>query len=83
MIGDCFVCRKFDDQLAVTVPPVMLAPERSWDMYKSGVRLEIFHNNLIDGKRGKKAGGFAAYWSDNAESRFPDAWNTCEITESS
>jgi hypothetical protein len=83
MIGDCFVCRKFDDQLAVTVPAVLLAPERSWDMYKSGVQLEIFHNNLIDGKRGKKAGGFATYWSDNAESQFPEAWNTCEISESS
>ena len=83
MIGDCFLCRKFDDQLAVTVPAVMLAPERSWDMYKSGVQLKIIHNNLIDGKRKKKAGGFHNYWNKNAESQFPEAWNKCKITEGS
>mmetsp|Transcript_7071 Transcript_7071/g.17767 ORF Transcript_7071/g.17767 Transcript_7071/m.17767 type:complete len:479 (-) Transcript_7071:197-1633(-) len=81
MIGDCFLCRKFDDQLAVTVPAVIMAPERSWDMYKSGVELSIFHNHLIDGKRKKKAGGFHSYWKQNAESQFPDAWNKCQITE--
>ena len=83
MIGDCFLCRQFDDQLAVTVPTFVLAPERSWDMYKSGVELKIFHNNKIDGKRNKKAGGFLNYWNDNAERQFPEAWNKCEITEGS
>mmetsp|Transcript_26005 Transcript_26005/g.56996 ORF Transcript_26005/g.56996 Transcript_26005/m.56996 type:complete len:503 (-) Transcript_26005:1084-2592(-) len=81
MIGNCFLCRKFDDQLAVTVPPMMLAPERSWDMYRSGVKLQIFHNGLIDGKKNRRAGGFISYWKQNAESQFPDAWNKCEITE--
>ena len=83
MIGDCFLCRTFDDQLAVTVPPVMLAPERAWDMYKSGHQPRIYHNNLIDGKKNKRAGGFNAYWKSNAESEFPEAWNKCEITEGS
>eukprot|EP00536_Pseudo-nitzschia_multiseries_P002615 jgi/Psemu1/301469/fgenesh1_kg.35_\ len=81
MIGDCFLCRQFDDQLAVTVPPFMMAPERSWDMYKSGVQSKIFHNHKIDGKRMKKAGSFHRYWKENAESQFPDAWKNCEITE--
>lgn len=83
MIGDCFLCRQFDDQLAVTVPSFVLAPERSWDMYKSGVKLKIFHNNKIDGKRNQKAGGFLNHWNKNAESKFPEAWNKCEITEGS
>jgi hypothetical protein len=83
MIGDGFLCRTFDDQLAVTVPSVILAPERSWDMYKSGVQLKLYHNNLIDGKRKRKAGGFHTYWKKNAESQFPEALNTCEITEGS
>jgi len=83
MIGDCFLCRKFDDQLAVTVPSVMLAPEKSWDMYKSGVRPNIFHNHKIDGKRNRKAGGFLTYWKDHAEKEFPEAWNTCEIVAGS
>lgn len=81
MIGDCYLCRKFDDQLAVTVPSFVLAPERSWDLYKSGVRLNIFHNHNIDGKRNKKAGGFHQYWKKNAEVHFPEAWNKCIITE--
>lgn len=83
MIGDGFLCRTFDDQLAVTVPSVILAPERSWDMYKSGVQLKLYHNNLIDGKRKRKAGGFHTYWKKNAESQFPEALTTCEITEGS
>lgn len=83
MIENCFLCRKFDDQLAVTVPSVVLAPEKSWDMYKSGIELKIFHNNKIDGKRNKKAGGFFTYWDKNAESQFPEAWKKCVITEGS
>jgi len=81
MIGNCFLCRKFDDQLAVTVPSVILAPDHSWDMYKSGMKLKIFHNNRIDGKRNQKAGGFLDYWEKNAQSRFPEAYTKCEITE--
>mmetsp|Transcript_45601 Transcript_45601/g.46181 ORF Transcript_45601/g.46181 Transcript_45601/m.46181 type:complete len:440 (-) Transcript_45601:191-1510(-) len=83
MIGNCFLCRKFDDQLAVTVPSVILAPEHSWDMYKSGMELKIFHNNRIDGKRNRKVGGFLNYWRKTAQSRFPEAVNKCEITEGS
>jgi len=83
MIGNCFLCRKFDDQLAVTVPSVILAPEHSWDMYKSGMELKIFHNNRIDGKRNRKVGGFLNYWRKTAQSRFPEAGNKCEITEGS
>lgn len=79
MIGDCFLCRKYDDQLAVTVPTFMLAPEKSWDMYKTGHMPYIFHNNKFDGKRNKKAGGFRTLWKKNAESKFPDAWNQCKI----
>ena len=81
MIGDGFLCRTFDDQLAVTVPPVILAPERAWDMYKSGVQLNIFHNHMIDGKRKRKAGGFHTYWKKYSESQFPEALSKCEITE--
>ena len=47
------------------------------------VKLKVFHNNLIDGKRGKKAGGFINYWNEKAKSQFPEAWNKCDITEGS
>lgn len=83
MIGDCFLCRKFDDQLAVTVPSMMLVPERSWDMYRSGHKPNIFHNHKIDGKRNRKAGGFLTYWKDHAETEFPEAFDKCQIVAGS
>eukprot|EP00569_Conticribra_weissflogii_P012732 CAMPEP_0171384788 /NCGR_PEP_ID=MMETSP0879-20121228/38651_1 /TAXON_ID=67004 /ORGANISM="Thalassiosira weissflogii, Strain CCMP1336" /LENGTH=496 /DNA_ID=CAMNT_0011897071 /DNA_START=40 /DNA_END=1528 /DNA_ORIENTATION=+ len=29
-IGDCYLCRNFDDQAAVTVPALILAPQKLW-----------------------------------------------------
>lgn len=83
LIGDCFLCRKFDDQVALTVPPAILAPQRAWDMYKNGVKLNIFHNSMMDGKPKRKMGGFRTYWEKNAETQFQDGWKKCSITESS
>jgi hypothetical protein len=81
LIGDCFLCRKFDDQVALTVPPAILAPERAWDMYKNGVKLDIFHNSKMDGKANQNVGGFLKYWENNGKTIFPDAWEKCSITE--
>jgi hypothetical protein len=80
LIGDCFLCRQFDDQIAVTVPPAMLAPERAWDMHANGVKLGVYHNFLIDGKKKQRVGGFMKYWPKNAKKEFPEAWGKCEIT---
>ena len=41
LIGECFLCRKWDDQIAVTVPAAMLAPDRAWDLYAHKIHLEI------------------------------------------
>jgi hypothetical protein len=79
MIGDGFMSREFDDQLAVTVPAAILAPERSWDMYSHGFKLNIFHNAEIDGKGRRKAGGFRPYWKKNGKN-FTEAWGVCKIT---
>mmetsp|Transcript_57173 Transcript_57173/g.139371 ORF Transcript_57173/g.139371 Transcript_57173/m.139371 type:complete len:478 (+) Transcript_57173:179-1612(+) len=81
LIGDCFLCRQFDDQTMVTVPAALLAPKKSWDMYKNGIELEVAHNNLLDGKRKKKVGGFLNYWKSNAQTKFPSAVDKCVITE--
>jgi hypothetical protein len=80
LIGDCFLCRQFDDQIAVTVPPAMLAPERAWDMYANGVKLGVYHNFLMDGKKKQHVDGFMKYWPKNAEKEFPEAWGKCKIT---
>jgi hypothetical protein len=76
LIGDCFLCRKYDDQIAVTVPAAMIAPERAWGMRENGIRLDVFHNGAWDGK--ERAGGFKKYWRKGGSEHFPAA--KCPIT---
>jgi hypothetical protein len=76
LIGDGKYQRQFDDQIAVTVPAAILAPERSWDMYSHNITLNVFHNTKIDGKA--KAGGYKNWWRANAESLFPEAKGVCD-----
>ena len=70
-IGDCFLCRIFDDQIAITVPAAILASDKSWDMYSHNLRLGVYHNNYIDGQDEEsrsgnsiaKMGGFLQFWN--------------------
>jgi hypothetical protein len=48
MIGDGKFSRRWDDQLAVTVPAAMRAPERSWEMGANGVKLDVWHNGTYE-----------------------------------
>jgi hypothetical protein len=61
LFGDCFLCREPDDQLAVTVPAAILAPERSWEMRSKGIHLDVFHNGMMDGLDLAKPAGFKKY----------------------
>ena len=81
LIGDCFCCRRFDDQLAVTVPSAMLAGNRSWDMYSHDVKLDVYHNFDMDGKKRQRVGGFIKYWKKNGQTKFPEAYGQCKVTE--
>jgi hypothetical protein len=78
LIGDEFLSRRFDDQLAVTVPTAILAPNRSWDMYSHGFRLNVFHNFNMDGKGKRPAGGFKKYWKLYGQN-FTQAYGVCNI----
>jgi len=75
LIGDCFLCREFDDQVAVTVPAMMLAPERSFEMRSNGIYLDVYHNSQIDGK--VRAGGFLQYPKERGNKTLYDI---CPIT---
>lgn len=79
-IGNGFLQRRYDDQSAVTIPAAILAPERAWDMRRNKIRLDVFHNFDLDGKRGDRVGGFKKFWKKNARSRFPEAVDACTIT---
>jgi hypothetical protein len=78
--GDCFMCRFPDDQLAVTAPAAIFAPEKSWDMRSKGIKLDIFHNGFMDGQPEERAGGFLKYWPDVAKFNLPSADGICPIT---
>ena len=80
LIGDSFLSRKFDDQIAVTAPAAVLAANRSWDMEYHGLKLNVFHNYKLDGR--DYVGGFKTYWKKNGQANFTAAWNVCPVTAS-
>ena len=77
LIGQQFLSRKYDDQIAVTVPAAILAPNRSWDMAYHGIQLNVYHNGRLDGKY--PVGGFIKYWNKHGKRNFTTAWKVCPI----
>ena len=57
-----------DNQVAVTVPASILAPEKSWGMHRHNNTFRIFHNYAIDVK--VKLGGFLKFWKLNTAETF-------------
>jgi hypothetical protein len=80
LIGDGKFSRKFDDQIAVAVPPAILAPNRSWDMWQNGINLTVIHNGFIDGKLKWRGGFFKNYWRRQGKT-FPEAFDKCVIND--
>lgn len=76
-IGDCYLCRNYDDQAAMTIPAAILAPNRSKDMRVSGLNMSVYHNYRMDGK--EPAGGFIRYWKNHGKTDFPEAHGICPI----
>ena len=78
LIGDEFLIRRFDDQIAVTVPPAMLSPDKAWDM-RSGanITLGIYHNGYLDAK--ERAGPFKKFWKRTGAFQFPGGNASCQI----
>ncbi|KAG7373377.1 hypothetical protein IV203_034101 [Nitzschia inconspicua] len=79
LFGDCFLCRVPDDQLAVTAPAAILAPERSWEMRGKGFHLDVFHNGMMDGLDIAKPAGFKKYWAEVGKFDLPSADGICPI----
>jgi hypothetical protein len=78
MIGDTKFSRRWDDQLAVTVPAAMRAPTRSWEMGANGIKLDVWHNGYMDGKRKWKGGGYVKWWKAEANASFPEGFGSCK-----
>ena len=73
MIGDSKYARRWDDQLAVTMPGAMFAPDRSWDMGYHDIDLQILHNGVMNAR--KKATFYKVFWKN--ETNFPEARQSC------
>lgn len=80
IFGDCFLCRQPDDQLAVTVPAAVLAPDRSWALRQKGFQLDVFHNSMLDGIDQAIPAGYIKYWAEFGLTNFPQAYGVCKIT---
>jgi len=81
LLGDCFLCRSPDDQLAVTIPAAIYAPEKSLNMRSHGFNLGIAHNHRLDGKDVFKPANFPKYWNQEAKHNYPEvAFQTCRVT---
>lgn len=76
LVGDDKFSRHWDDQIAVTVPGAMLAPNRSWDMHSNGFRPQLLHNSYLDGKD-ELGYWYLEYWRTNATTNFPEAVGVC------
>ena len=77
LIGKAKFSRRFDDQIAVTAPAAILAPNKSREMESAGLKLDVFHNYKLDGK--EQVGGFIKWWSVNGKSNFPRAYGKCTV----
>lgn len=69
--------RQWDDQIAVTVPAAMGAPERAWDMRQNGLNLSIWHNGYLDGKTDIRPRGFKVWFHKVGHQRWPEGQEKC------
>ena len=68
-----------DDQLAVTAPAAIFAPERSWEMRAKGFHLDVFHNMKLDGIDQAMPAGFLKYYPTHVEKALPGTVGVCPI----
>jgi hypothetical protein len=77
LIGDGKFSRIWDDQLAVIVPPAMLAPDRAMDMASVNITPNVFHNGWIMMKTKSQGGGYKYFWRERGPTQFPEARLEC------
>ena len=51
---------------------------KAWDMHSNGIKLDVYHNSHLDGKRNQRAGGYLKYWQITVKKQFPEALERCE-----
>ena len=76
-IGEDRLSRNPDDQEAVTTAALLLAPGRTRDLHLSGIKLNMMHNGLIDGKRQVTPAQYIKWWQYFSERDFPNGREKC------
>ena len=79
LIRDCFCCREPDDQIAMTVPASLLAPNRSLDLRSNNIRLDVFRNSMLDGKKMVDPPVFVKYYNKVLQYYFSETVGVCQI----
>jgi hypothetical protein len=78
LVGDHRFSREWDDQLAVTAPAAMAAPERVWDLRMNGYNLGIHHNGNLDGKERNAATRYNTYWEKEGRAGWETGREMCD-----
>jgi hypothetical protein len=78
LVGDHRFSRQADDQLAVTAPVALVAPERAWDMRRNGLNLGIHHNGQLDGKEKNTVQGYNVFWEKEGKKKWAVARDMCD-----
>ena len=76
-IGEDRLSRNPDDQAAITTAALLLAPGRTRDLYLSGIKLNMMHNGMIDGKRKVTPGWYIKWWENFSKRDFPNGHEKC------
>jgi len=78
LVSDYKFSRKWDDQLAVTVPAVMEDPKKVRDHRLMGVVLGLHHNTFIDGKDRGKYLSYTNWWANIGKTNWTVARSMCD-----
>jgi hypothetical protein len=78
MVSDYKFSRRWDDQLAVTVPAVMEDPKKARDSRAMGVVLGLHHNTFIDGKERGEYYSYLNWWTNVGKTNWTVARSMCD-----
>lgn len=70
--------RQWDDQIGVTVPAAMLAPDRAWDMRLHGFNQGIHHNGDLDGKEKNTKHSYISFWNSGGKQNWEAGRAMCD-----
>eukprot|EP00979_Chaetoceros_neogracilis_P007861 scaffold1698_cov279-Chaetoceros_neogracile.AAC.20 len=78
MVSDYKFSRRWDDQLAVTVPAVIEDSSKTWDHRAHGVHLGLHHNTMIDGKERGEYYSYLNWWANMGKKNWTVARAMCD-----